>query len=378
MKKGVLHLISSSGFYGAENVTVNLARETLGSEYQPIIGVFENTTNPHLELAEAARNYGLPIKIFKCKERLDLKLFCQSCVLIKKIPLHLIHSHSYKSNFYGLLASKICNIPIVSTVHGWTRETRALRIYDSLDPVFLRFFDAVVPVSQMLRDELVKRGIPDGKIRLIPNGIDIDRFKPDGAKRGTRVRWGVKEGTFVLGTVGRLNKEKGHTYLIEAMREIIKKHPETVLVIVGDGPLKEELISCTKNNDLKEYVIFTGNQEDMPSIYAMIDLFTLPSLTEGTPLVLLEAMAMQKPIIATKVGGVPQVIRDGETGILVRPGDSVGLAEGILKLLDDSSLASRLGRNARLLVEKEFSAKAMAEKYVRVYDAILNRGCGMK
>jgi len=367
----ILHFVSSKGIFGAERVLCSIVRRLSSKKIDFHLVSLKDTRFTSGGLVEKATQMGLKAHEIACGGRLDLRVISRLISFVKERQIDVIHTHGYKSNFYGLLASKICNIPIVATVHGWTGETRVLRIYESFDPIFLRFFSAVVPVSEKLREKLISSRIPNWKIRLIHNGIDLHRFDPSSAQRGAREKWGIKESAFVVGNVGRLSREKGQTYLLEAMKDIIKTHPEAIVIIVGDGLLKEELIFWTKNNGLKDYVIFTGNQDNTVPLYAMMDAFILPSLTEGIPLTLLEAMAMGKPVVATPVGGVPEIIKDSVNGVLVKPKDSHALAVALSGLIENPELRNMLSQTARKTVQEDFSVETMCEKYVRLYDRVL-------
>jgi glycosyltransferase involved in cell wall biosynthesis len=191
---------------------------------------------------------------------------------------------------------------------------------------------------------------------------------------------GIPKHCRIIGTVGRLSREKGLSYLIKAAEKIIKEHPEAVFLVVGDGPLRESLEMETREGSAageagKEAswrsFIFTGFRSDTPAMFAVMDVFVLPSLTEGLPMALLEAMASEKPIVATKVGAIPQVIENEVSGLLVEPGDAEAIAGAIERLLTNSREAKELGKNAYMRVSEGFSSQKMIREYVSLYTQLL-------
>ncbi len=176
----------------------------------------------------------------------------------------------------------------------------------------------------------------------------------------------------VVGVIGSLSKEKGHIYLLKSFKEVVEKFPNLKLLIVGDGYLGEDLKNKVREWSIEDHVIFTGTRKDIPQILSLIDVFVLPSLKEGLPMALLEAMASKKPIIATHVGAVPKVIENNESGILIKPKDITGFKNALIDLLKNKDKAELLATNAYKTVASKFSSKIMAQKYINLYKEIVN------
>jgi glycosyltransferase involved in cell wall biosynthesis len=233
----------------------------------------------------------------------------------------------------------------------------------------------VVAVSDSVGKEILEHNIPSAKVLIIPNGIDLDRFNSGKRSDTLRREFGIDPECTIIGTVGRLSQEKGHTHLLHAAEKVLQTHPDVVFLIVGDGPLRKDLqdkaLQLAQGGSVNPF-LFSGVRNDMEEIYSLMDIFVLPSLTEGLPMVLLEAMAAQKPVVATMVGAVPRVVEDGHSGLLIPPGDVESLSGAIIDLLKDPHRAQHLAQNGYKRVRDHFSAKRMAEQYFEVYEDVLN------
>jgi glycosyltransferase involved in cell wall biosynthesis len=359
----VLHLISSVGFFGAENVMVELAAKLIHTPFKPIIGVFNNVNNPHLEAAQEAEKMDLPVRVFHCKGKFDVKAIYSLKKFLTQHNVKIIHSHGYKSNFYGFTADLSKNIKHVATCHNWLGSDPKMRFYAWLDKKTLARFDKIIAVSKVIQKELLRHGIPSHKIALISNGISLNRFQKNTCVSELRKEFGINEDCKVIGTVGRLTEEKGLTYLIDAVKRIVSSCPNTVVLIVGDGPLRQHLEAQASQLP----VVFTGVRKDLPALYSLMDIFVLPSLNEGLPMVLLEAMASRKPIVATSVGEIPRVLQDEKSGIVIPPGKSDLLADALLSLLSNEDWAQQLAEQGYRDVQQHYSSETMAGNYLEIY-----------
>lgn len=232
----------------------------------------------------------------------------------------------------------------------------------------------MVAVSEDIRRFLVKRvGVNERLITTIYNGIEPREYRSDHrAREVIRRELGLTEGRPVLGTVGNLYPVKGHVYLVRAMAAVAAKRPDAVCLILGRGQLLEQLRHTATELGIDHHVMFLGFREDVPALLRAMDIFVLPSLSEGLSLALLEAMAAGKAVVATNVGGNPEVVLDRQTGLLVPSEDAPALADAILLLLRDPALAERLGESGRIRVDKEFSVTAMAQRYDALYGELLS------
>lgn len=367
----ILHLISSSGFFGAENVLYQLVSELKRfHSVQSIVGVFNNLTDPHLELAEICDKEDIERKVFRCRGKVDLATIVRLRNFIQNREIELVHSHGYKSNIYAYFATFGTKARRMATCHNWIINERKLKWYGVLDRLFLRYFDQIIAVSRDVKNLMTNSGISDRKICIIENGVSLDKFASDMAARNRIAEdIGIKSNTNVVGTVGRLSEEKGQKHLLQVIRKLKERYPELFLLLVGDGPLR---MALQKEFD-SDFIRFVGNQKEVHHYYAMMDIFVLPSLTEGLPMALLEAMASELPVIATDVGEIPRVLSDGETGIIVEPKDENSLEDSLCYLLSHKDIALEMGKKGCERVRKDFSSEKMANKYMKVYKKLIHR-----
>ncbi|HLG29158.1 MAG TPA: glycosyltransferase, partial [Candidatus Brocadiales bacterium] len=360
---------------GAEKVIMTLSKSMKDSAFDSIVASFVTFGEPEGEFIEETKRLGIETRIITTKKKCHFILselirnLFDLCRLLRKENIKLLHTHGYKADIIGLMASKILNIPIVSTAHGWTACSKNVKLYESLDRFVLRFFDKVIAVSDSVKERLLKSHISPQKIEKIYNAIELKVHTPNSELP-------TPNSELHIGAIGRLSIEKGLNYFLEAGKEVISRYPQTRLLIVGDGPERQNLEIMAERLAIKDKVIFCGFQKDIGKIYSILDVVVLSSVTEGLPLTLLEALAHEKPVVATKVGGVPELIKDGETGILVNPKDSLKLANGILKILDNPEEAKDLAIRGRKLVEEKFNIKSMDERLEKLYyEVLLARGC---
>lgn len=361
----ILQLISSRGLFGAERVTLDLCKGLERNGYKSIIGVIRNSHNPHVEVADEARKNAIAAVIFPCEGQLDVKLIFRIRKYVSENQINLMHCHGYKSNFYGLFASPK-NIPIVATNHNWLASHWRLRAYRRFDSLLLRYFTRIIAVSDGVRKEMLRYGVPKEKIRVIDNGIDLTRFGDAISPKAIREEFGIKKGVTVIGTVGNLGAEKGHVYLLQAAKGIVNNVESVKFFFVGDGPLRAYLENEASKLGIGDNVIFTGFRTDIPNLLSTMDIFVLPSVIEGLPMVLLEAMAAQKAVVATNVGAISKVVNNGN-GILVEPRDVAGLQNAILSLLTSEEKRQKYASAGHDTVRTHFSSERMSSEYIDLY-----------
>lgn len=370
MSLKILQLISSAGFFGAENVLLELSIELKNMGHTITIGTFNNLHNPNLELLEKAREYSINTEVFECKGKIDLKTIFQISSYVKENSIGIIHSHGYKSNIYAFLSNIKNRRPLITTCHNWINSNTKANFYTYLDKIFIKGFDAVVPVSKTVKELLLKAKVGGGKINLIENGINISRFAVK--KNGVELRkeFAIDLNSKVIGTVGRLSEEKGHTYLLKAAGKVLSLQKDCFFMIIGDGILRSSLEEEAKKTGISDRVIFTGRRDDISDLFSIMDIFVLPSLTEGLPMALLEAMAAGKPVVATNVGDMPGILKNGRLGILTPPYNSDAIAEGILFYLNNIAESKKYASNAYNQVIDNYSSTRMAKEYLRVYRSL--------
>jgi glycosyltransferase involved in cell wall biosynthesis len=365
----VLHLISSGGLYGAENVVIHLALALKRLNCEVVIGVFQNRHRPNTEIAETARQHGLEIAVFECRGRLDFGTVRAIRNFICERELDILHTHGYKANIYGYRAAKSTRAGLVATAHSWPGKSPILRLYALLDRVILRWFDHICVVSSGVADTLRRFHVPSEKITMVDNGIDIGHFS--GGRPVLRDELGLRENPLV-GFVGRLAPEKGLEHLLHAAAGILNTLPTAKFILAGEGPERLTLEKLARQLGIEKSVIFLGRRSDLASIYASFDVFVLPSLSEGMPLAVLEAMAAKRPVVATRVGAIPKIVKDQQTGLLVDGGDITELQSASSLLLGHPDLCSTLGQSGHEVAKALFSSDSMAKNYLGIYRRVIS------
>jgi glycosyltransferase involved in cell wall biosynthesis len=366
----ILFLISSEGYYGAENMLVALARNLSQLGCRSIVAVFCDSRFRHTEAADHAHRQGLTVEILPCDGRWDWSTVVGIRNLLVKHNVDLLHPHGYKSDLYAYAAAWPNRVALLATSHNWPSKLLIMRAYAALDRLILRRFDKVIVVSPVVSDTLRRWGVRPHKISTIVNGVDIERFS---AARPTLRNEIVPEGHSLVGFVGRLVPDKGGEFLLAAARHVLAVYPNTTFVFVGDGSSRKEWETRATQLGIGPHVVFAGARDDMPGVYASLDMVVLPSLIESMPMCLLEAMAAGKPVISTRAGAIPKLIISEQTGLLVDPADVNGLSAAISRLLADPEFAGRLGESGRSHVSQKFSAQAMARSYLAQYEQVLAR-----
>ena len=358
----VLQIISSSGMYGAESVILNLARRLNSTGHQCLLAVFANSANENHQLHENAVTQGVKTFAIACAGRFDRKAIESVRMLMAETRTDVVHCHGYKADIYAYLALRNFGIPLLSTCHTWYDTDPAVYIYGVLDRLILRRFTRVIAVSDEVRRRLRRSGVLACRIEFIRNGIDTEPYAPV-TKTSNTGQGDVP----VVGLVGRLAWEKGIDVFLQAAARVLSELPRVKFMVVGEGPDRKQLENLIDRLGIGASVAMAGRREDMPEVYRSFDIMVSSSRQEGLPIAILEGMASGLPIIATAVGEVHAVIRSGETGILLPPGDPEGLAAAIIGLARDSEKRRRLGLAARQLIEREYSADRMVNEYLSVY-----------
>jgi glycosyltransferase involved in cell wall biosynthesis len=367
----VLHLSGSFGLAGAEQVIVNLARHADTSQWRPVVACLLDPRCEDSPMLRTLRQLGIETAGFHLRSRFDPRGIRLVRDFLKQRQVSVLHCHGYKPDGYGWLAARRLPVARISTLHGWLRTDLNMRIYEALDRwVFLRGFHRVIAVSERLRNEALHAGHGGNRVLLVPNGLDLSRFP---LRRGrTAGPLPLDPQDEIIGTVARVCREKGHRHLLLAATHVLRERPRARFVFVGGGAEEPNIRQRAAELGVAHRVLFAGLRSDVPQVLPQFDAFVLPSLTEGLPIALLEAMAVGVPVVATSVGDVPRLVKDGETGLLVPPADSATLADAILRVLADPQRAAERALTARALVERDHSARTMAARTEAVYDQVLD------
>jgi glycosyltransferase involved in cell wall biosynthesis len=300
----------------------------------------------------------------RTKSIISPKLFFAYVVLgriLKEKKIDIIHSQTRVSSVLALWVSKKTSIPFVYTAHGFLNPRWGRRTF----PCFGKL---VIAISQPVREHLLRNfGLSEERIRLVHNGIDITRPQASGLRpQELKKEYGLKDGP-VAGIIARLSEVKGHKYLLMAMKKVIAEIPDAQLLIVGEGSIKKDLQGLVQELGIIRNVYFIPAVSDTVEPLSVMDVFVMPSLEEGLGLSIMEAMLAGVPVAATDAGGITTLVKDNQTGILVKPADAYNLALAIIELLKNKEKARRLSGSARDLIVREFSLEKMAEETEKVY-----------
>lgn len=376
MKKSlrILHVIDSGGMYGAEKVLVNLVSEQMRMGLHPEIVSIGDKGIKEKPLEQKARKMGLPLSVFRMRPGPNLfgAIYLRNHAVRNGFDLY--HSHGYKGNILlGALPAKVRRLPLVSTLHGYTNTGgfNKMRLYEWLDRVILNRLDGVVLVSPTMLTHPKLAILNKSKCHVIENGIDgwiEDETSPE--LNSSHVAEFCKDG-FIIGAVGRLSREKGFDYLIEAFSKIAGKFSRTKLLILGEGGMRRSLEEKIHSFGLQARVLMPGYVRDAAQYMQFFDVFVLSSITEGLPVTLLEAMQAGKPVVSTRVGAMKELVHDGENGLLVEPFDSSALARAIERFCRDEKFLRNSGEKAKQEAGQKYSSKRMALEYHSLYRKIL-------
>jgi len=292
--------------------------------------------------------------------------------ILRDRRIDILHAHSSKAGLVGRIAALLAGTPvIVFTVHNFIfydhMSTLKKKIYAWAERILAHPTCAIITVSRALRDGLIQaEGIDPGKIVTIYNGIDIKPFEAPVDKDEVRRKLNLGPGP-VIGTVARLAPQKGVSYLVEAALRVVQDYPDARFLIAGDGPLLPELEQQAAGLGISDNIRFLGYRDDIAQLLAVLDVFVLPSVTEGLGLTVLEALAAGCPVVATAVGGIPEIVEFGQTGLLAQAKDSGDIAKQILYLLNNPDEAARMAATGKAMIKEKFALEPMVRSTTRVY-----------
>ena len=333
----------------------------------------EDSQSPN-EFVITGRALDVLIDVIPERRRFDLSVIPALRRTVTERRPDIVVTHSVKSHFL-LWRSRIWKeYPWVAFHHGYTDTDRKMRVYNRLDRWSLPKADRLITVCQAFARELASAtAVPIEKISIQYNSIDPEPKPSPGDVQGLRNRLGISPEERIILAVGRLSKEKGHVLLIEAFKLLGERNPELAckLIIVGDGPERGRLEAAAESFGLRDRVTFAGQTGNVPLFYAAADLMALPSHSEGSPIVLLEAMAANLPVVATSVGGVPEMVKDNESALLVPPSDPQAMTAAITRVLTDTGLAERLTKNAAALVATRYTPENYVRNLIGIYSEII-------
>ncbi len=364
----ILHTESSTGWGGQE------ARTVLEAEHLTRRGHRVRIAGPPKSgIEREVRRRGLPFLPLAIRSVMDLPAYLRLTRLLRRERPLILHTHSSKDSWLAGLAGKRAGVPVIFRTRHVSIPVHAHR----LNPIY-RLPDRIIATASATRNHLVSKvGVALERVVTLPTGVDLDRFGPHVTGRGIREEFGLAEGTPVVGIVAQLRGSKGHDHFIEAAGLISRANPEVKFLIAGDGRWRPLVVEKIRSQGMRERVIMTGYREDVPNIMAALDVLVIASTrTDGIPQAGLQALATGVPVVGTNVGGIPEILRDGECGSLVEPGDARALAGAIETLLADPARRQRMGQTGLRMVRERYSLEAMLDTLENLYEETLRNSQG--
>lgn len=364
----VLQFICPTGFYGAERWILALAKHLDPNKVRCDLVVTAEPSNQDLEIGRQYKALGLNAYEIPMRNKFDFSVISQLVRLIREKKIDIIHTHGYKSDILGVIAARKAGISCIATPHGFSdAKDVKLNLFIWAGCQALRFAAKVVPLSQQLLADCKRIGIPTHRILYIQNGVDlseVEEYKvpermPDAEKR--------------IGFVGQMIRRKNIFDLLDVFNALHKKHPDTRLILLGDGQQRKELEEYSKTLTSQSHIEFLGFRRDRLTLLNSFNLFAMTSSLEGIPRCLMEAAAAQIPVAAYDIPGVDQLITHDQTGLLAPPGDKQQLLAHWETLLFQPETARRLSENAKNYVYEHYSAQRMANEYTELFEQLTEK-----
>ena len=368
----IAYLIDGLSMGGAERLMVPMLKYLSRAHFEPYICAMQSKDgNP---MAEDLRALGVPVECLDIQHLRDLDAIPRLRRYLKKIRADLVHTQLEAANILGNISAKLLGLPSVCTIHVMPSlhvKTKT-KLHQRVEWFALRYFcDRVISVSEEARRyHIAISGAPDRQATTIYNGIDLSAFSEMDyvqERNAVRAEYKIPSSANVLVTVAVLRPPKGIQFMIRALPAILAAHPNTYYLIVGGGSHHEALIEEVNRAGVGERVIFAGMRRDVPRLLAASDIFVLPTLTEALPTVLAEAMAAKLPIVASRVGGIPEMIEHGQNGILVAPEEPEALAVACTQLLDSPEQRVMMGAEGRRIANQKFSIERQVHQLKELY-----------
>jgi len=369
----ICHIISGDLWAGAE---IQVAGTAAFLADQPSVQLHAVLFNDG-QLAGELRRLGVPVTIIDETRTSIIGILRQLTRFLEAYEFDVVHTHKYKDGVLGAIAATYAGVPhVVRTIHGlsepfagWQRLKSWL--YETVDRIILQHCaDLVIAVSTRMAEMLRESGFRPTMVTCIHNGVDLREVRATRSREEVRDELGIAPEAVLIGTAGRLSPIKGHAGLLRAAKLMLRADSLAKFLIVGDGPLREQLTAQAAELHMDGACRFLGTRTDVYDLVSAMDIFVLPSLNEGIPMALLEAMALGKPVVAADVGGIPEVVRHGVNGVLVPAGDDRALADACLELARNPQWAHALGARARRTIADIFSRDRSGETLLLAYRSI--------
>jgi glycosyltransferase involved in cell wall biosynthesis len=361
-------------FGGSEKVILSLL-ENINTELFDVVPIIytrsDQTNNRFISRLEQMKKkyYFISVNKYKFKYLNPIINIVETYNILKKNQFDLLHTHGYRADVLGSITGKITGLSLISTCHGFIANDSNLTLYNMIDRIILRSFNKIIAVSKGIKDDLIKSGIHESHITVLQNAVSghhsSELFSQNRQSKRKLVKIDGKD--FVIGYLGRLSEEKGINYLIEAGSLLFNEGMPIRLLIIGEGPQRKEMEDLVKKTNIGDNITFVGFQSEIEEWLPAIDVFVLPSLTEGTPMALLEAMAYGIPVVASTVGGIPYIIDSGKNGILVSPGNPQDIKDAISLLYRNEDLRNTFSREAQNKIKSNYNVEDWTRKMEAEY-----------
>ena len=370
----ILHLRDTHEIGGPGKTILETHRAIDRERYRLHLGVFltrgESGDSPFI--AEA-RRLDMPVHFIRGFNQYDPRVIGRVIDLVKTLQIDIVHAHEVKSDVIAYLAARLHSVPIVTTLHGWIGNGLKQRALIALDKRVVRGFNRVIAVSHQIESDLIASGGPCDKLCVLHNAIVVERYRRTGRRGVLTEVLGRSVSSPVIASIGRLSPEKGHADLVDAIGIVSSRGQKVSLVLIGDGPERPKLCEKIRALGLESSICMPGYIREPQRMLEEIDLMVLPSHTEGLPNAVLEALLMEVPVLATRVGGTPEVITDGETGRLVLPRSPESLADSIMDFISNPQPWRHMAIRGRIVVETGFNMLTRTKKLEAIYSELIGR-----
>lgn len=358
----IVHTEWSDGFGGQEHRILLECREMQRRGHRVRIAC-----RPEAELFPKAREAGIPVTPVPIRSSADLSAIRALCLLFRRERVHVVNTHSGRDSWVASVAAKIAGVPLLIR----TRHVSVPVRRGAVNMIY-RWPDGYITTAGMIREHLIRKGIHADRVVSIPTGVDPGKFAPgiDGSR--IRQEFGIPPGAFLVSMIGVLRSWKRHDLFLDAVRILKGRNVPVRALVVGEGPRREVITAEIREKGIPDVAMLTGFREDIPDILAASDAVVLPSdRFEGVPQVILQALAQARPVVASPVGGIPEVVLDGKTGFLCPPGDVRAYAGALERLAGDPQLRDRMGKDGRQLVLSSHTVVSMGDRtesfYLRLF-----------
>ena len=359
----ILLFIDTDHISGPARLAIDFCVEALrGGHAVLMLGLARGATAEPNAFTRACEAAGIPTRLLHERRRFDPGVVRQFRAILGEFKPDVYQSHGYKGSMLGRIARR-AGVAWQAIFHGFTWENWKVRLYHWLDVRWLRGADEVIAVSLPFVEALAKGGVARERLRWIPNAISRAALLATDSGEDLRATWGVAPApdAVLIGVLGRFSPEKGTDHFVRAFAPLARSHPQVRAVLVGDGPTREACIALAEQLGCAGQIIFPGFRSDLAAIYRAIDVLAIPSRSEGMPTVLIEAMLLGVPVISTAVGAVPDIVREGETGLIVPIGDEKALSAGLARLTEDAALRGRLAAAGQAFAQERLVVEQRTE-----------------